>query len=179
MNLTCPVTGEYLLSHDKFSSLLLEGTDKMKYWGSWEPSCGQLLTCFGIKRHNNILLNTVMNLQKLGFSKYKKVSDKPEDNWCDSCATQVEWTHAVRLCDLSKVSHSKLQVLCSEELISNVKFSQRTTPLLSHHIDACFRCWWPKVAAEILSPEQTLKLWQITQHIQVLHTKKKKDISDF
>lgn len=108
-----------------------------------------------------------MNLQKLGFSKYKGIRDKPEGRWCDSCAAQVEWTQAIGLRDLSKVSHSELQVLCSEELISNVKFSQCLTPLLSHHMDACFRCWRPKAAAEILSPEQTFKLWQITQYIKL------------
>lgn len=92
--------------------------------------------------------------------------DKPEGSWCDSCATQVEWTQAICLHHLSKVSHRELQVLWGEELISNVKFSQCLTPLLSHHMDAWFRCWWAKAAAEILPPEQTFKLWQITQCIK-------------
>lgn len=52
-NLTCPVTGEYLLCHGKFFSFLLEGNDRMKDSGSREPSCGQLLTCFSERRQKN------------------------------------------------------------------------------------------------------------------------------
>lgn len=87
----------------------------------------------------------------------------PEGRWCDPGPTQVEWTQGICLGCLSEVTHSDLQVLLTEELICKVELLQWLTPFLGHHVDPRLRRWQPNIAAEILSPEQTLKLCKITQ----------------
>lgn len=43
----------------------------------------------------------------------------------------------------------------------NVQLLQSSTPFLGHHVKSFLKRWQPNMAAEILSPEQTLKLCQI------------------